>query len=53
MLPLAERMIDKFIKDGKIEAEQEIQLYIMVLEMQDSFDVRKCVEKFAQFRLER
>lgn len=37
MLPLAERMINKFINDGKIEAEQEIQLYIMVLEMQVRF----------------
>ncbi len=34
MLPLAERMVKKFIDEGKIEAEQEIQLYIMILELQ-------------------
>lgn len=34
MLPLAERMVKKFIDEGKIEAEQEIQLFLMILEMQ-------------------
>ncbi|OXU18145.1 hypothetical protein TSAR_006441 [Trichomalopsis sarcophagae] len=34
ILPLAERMVLKLIKEGKIEAEQEIQLYLMILEMQ-------------------
>lgn len=33
-LPLAERMIKKFVDDGKIEAEAEMQLYLMVLEKQ-------------------
>lgn len=33
-LPLAERMVQKFIDEGKIEAEQEVQLYIMILEKQ-------------------
>lgn len=33
-LPLAERMVKKFIDEGKIEAEQEVQLYVMILEMQ-------------------
>lgn len=27
-------MVKKFIDDGKIEAEQEVQLYVMILEMQ-------------------
>jgi N-terminal acetyltransferase B complex non-catalytic subunit len=34
VLPLAERMVKKFVSDGKIEAEQEVQLYLMILEMQ-------------------
>lgn len=29
-------MVKKFISEGKIEAEQEVQLYIMILEMQVS-----------------
>lgn len=37
MLPLAERMISKMEKEGKIEQEQETQLYLLVLEMQVSF----------------
>jgi hypothetical protein len=27
-------MVKKFVSDGKIEAEQEVQLYLMILEMQ-------------------
>ncbi|XP_043260160.1 N-alpha-acetyltransferase 25, NatB auxiliary subunit [Colletes gigas] len=34
-LPLAERMVLKVIKEGKMEAEPEIQLYLMILELQD------------------
>ncbi|XP_076276164.1 phagocyte signaling impaired isoform X1 [Lasioglossum baleicum] len=34
ILPLAERMVTKIIKDGKMEAEQEVQLYLMILELQ-------------------
>lgn len=33
-LPLAERMVQKFIDEGKIEAEQEVQLYLLILEKQ-------------------
>ncbi|XP_053986052.1 N-alpha-acetyltransferase 25, NatB auxiliary subunit [Hylaeus anthracinus] len=33
-LPLAERMVLKLIKEGKMEAEQEVQLYLMILELQ-------------------
>lgn len=33
-LPLAERMVQKYINDDKIDAEQEIQLYLMILDMQ-------------------
>ncbi|OAD52479.1 N-alpha-acetyltransferase 25, NatB auxiliary subunit [Eufriesea mexicana] len=33
-LPLAERMVLKLIKEGKVEAEQEVQLYLMILELQ-------------------
>ncbi|XP_065205468.1 N-alpha-acetyltransferase 25, NatB auxiliary subunit [Planococcus citri] len=36
-LPLAERMVKKFIDEGKIEAEQEVQLYVMILEMQKKY----------------
>lgn len=31
-LPLAERMIKKFVDENKIEAEAEVQLYLMILE---------------------
>jgi len=33
-LPLAERMVQKYISEDKIDAEQEIQLYLMILDMQ-------------------
>jgi len=36
-LPLAERMIKKFVEEKKIEAEAEVQLYLMVLEKQVLF----------------
>ncbi|XP_017891294.1 N-alpha-acetyltransferase 25, NatB auxiliary subunit [Ceratina calcarata] len=34
-LPLAERMVLKLIKEGKMEVEQEVQLYLMILELQN------------------
>ncbi|XP_058795847.1 N-alpha-acetyltransferase 25, NatB auxiliary subunit isoform X2 [Phymastichus coffea] len=34
ILSLAERMVEKIVKDGKMEVEQEIQLYLMILELQ-------------------
>ena len=34
ILPLAERMVLKLIKEGKVEAEREVQLYLMILELQ-------------------
>ncbi|XP_050544886.1 N-alpha-acetyltransferase 25, NatB auxiliary subunit isoform X2 [Daktulosphaira vitifoliae] len=34
-LPLAERMVQKYINEDKIDAEQEIQLYLMILDMQN------------------
>ena len=38
LLTLAERMIEKFIKEEKIEAEAEVALYLSVLEMQEKFE---------------
>lgn len=38
LLSLAERMINKFITDNRMEAEQEAQLYIMVLELQQKYE---------------
>lgn len=35
-MPLAERMVQKYISEDKIDAEQEIQLYLMILDMQVS-----------------
>ena len=35
LLPLAEKMILKFIKENKIESEAEVYLYLIVLEMQN------------------
>ncbi|KAL0267023.1 UNVERIFIED_CONTAM: hypothetical protein PYX00_009405 [Menopon gallinae] len=37
-LKLAEKMVTKFVKEGKIEAEQEVQLYLMILEMQGKYE---------------
>ncbi|XP_043274527.1 N-alpha-acetyltransferase 25, NatB auxiliary subunit [Venturia canescens] len=34
ILPLAERMVLKLVGEGKLEAEQEVQLYLMILELQ-------------------
>ncbi|XP_046415416.1 N-alpha-acetyltransferase 25, NatB auxiliary subunit [Neodiprion fabricii] len=34
VLPLAERMVLKMVNEGRIEAEQEVHLYLMVLELQ-------------------
>ncbi|KAH9503147.1 N-alpha-acetyltransferase 25, NatB auxiliary subunit [Bulinus truncatus] len=36
-LPLAEKMIKKYIQEGKIEAEAEIHLYLIVLELQQNW----------------
>ena len=38
LLTLAERMIEKLIKDEKIEAEAEVALYLKVLEMQEKYE---------------
>jgi N-terminal acetyltransferase B complex non-catalytic subunit len=34
VLPLAEKMVVNMVERGKVEAEQEVQLYLMILEMQ-------------------
>ena len=34
-LPLAEKMLDKFVKDNRMNALAELRLLIMVLEMVD------------------
>ena len=39
LLPLAEKMILKFINEGKIESDAEVHLYLMVLEMQNKHTV--------------
>jgi len=36
-LPLAERLIKKFVDENKVEAEAEVQLYLLVLEKQKKF----------------
>lgn len=41
-LPLAERMVQKYINEEKIDAEQEIQLYLMILNMQVDLNQFKC-----------
>jgi N-terminal acetyltransferase B complex non-catalytic subunit len=38
LLSLAERMMEKLIVDGKLDADQEVQLYIMVLELQEKYE---------------
>eukprot|EP00794_Sanderia_malayensis_P013847 gene13847-15295_t len=37
LLPLAERMVMKYIKEGKIEAEAEVQLFLMILEKAEKY----------------
>ncbi|XP_063065865.1 N-alpha-acetyltransferase 25, NatB auxiliary subunit [Engraulis encrasicolus] len=44
-LPLAERMVEKMVKEDKIEAEAEVQLYFMILER-----LGKCVEALEVLR---
>lgn len=53
LLTLAQRMIDKLIKEDKIEAEQEVQLYLNILEYQEKYEdvlifleSNVCIEKF-------
>ncbi|KFM68081.1 N-alpha-acetyltransferase 25, NatB auxiliary subunit, partial [Stegodyphus mimosarum] len=38
LLPLAERMTEKFVKENKLEAEAEVQLYLMILEQQEKYE---------------
>ncbi|KAF4526862.1 hypothetical protein B566_EDAN013916 [Ephemera danica] len=38
VLPLAERMVVKMVESGRVEAEQEVQLFLMILEMQDKIE---------------
>lgn len=38
LLCLAQRMFDKLITENKIDAEQEVQLYIMILELLEKFE---------------
>lgn len=38
LLSLAERMIKKLVSDNRMEAEQEAQLYIMILELQEKYE---------------
>lgn len=53
LLSLAQRMVDKVISDDKIEAEQEVQLYLNILEYQEKYEdtlaflqSQLCLEKF-------
>ncbi|KAF5280729.1 hypothetical protein FQA39_LY18012 [Lamprigera yunnana] len=38
LLSLAERMIGKLIVENKLEAEPEVQLYLMILELQNKYE---------------
>ncbi|XP_015908047.1 N-alpha-acetyltransferase 25, NatB auxiliary subunit [Parasteatoda tepidariorum] len=38
LLSLAERMTEKFVKENKLEAEAEVQLYLMILERQEKYE---------------
>ncbi|CAM1320983.1 NAA25 (predicted), partial [Pycnogonum litorale] len=37
-LPLAQKMTEKIVNDGKIEAEAEVELYLMILRLQDKHE---------------
>lgn len=38
LLALAQRMVENFIADNKMEAEQEARLYVMILEIQEKWE---------------
>lgn len=38
LLSLAQRMIDKTISEDKLDAEQEVQLYLSILEYQEKYE---------------
>ncbi|CAH0713545.1 unnamed protein product, partial [Brenthis ino] len=38
LLTLAQRMVDNFISENKMEAEQEARLYVMILELQEKWE---------------
>lgn len=38
LLLLAQRMVDKIINGKKVEAEQEVQLYLSILEYQEKYE---------------
>ncbi|CAH2093565.1 unnamed protein product [Euphydryas editha] len=45
LLSLAQRMVDNFISENKMEAEQEARLYIMILELQEKWkDILNFIE---------
>jgi N-terminal acetyltransferase B complex non-catalytic subunit len=53
LLSLAQKMVDKIISTDKIEAEQEVQLYLQILEYQEKYEdvlifleSKVCIEKF-------
>jgi N-terminal acetyltransferase B complex non-catalytic subunit len=53
LLTLAQRMVDKLISSDKIEAEQEVQLYLNILEYQEKYEEmldflqsQICLDKF-------
>ncbi|KAL4223710.1 N-alpha-acetyltransferase 25 [Mactra antiquata] len=37
-LPLAERMTKKFVDEGKVEAEAEVQMYLIILELMEKWE---------------
>lgn len=39
-LELAQRMMEKFISDDKLDAEQEVQLYLIILEHQQKYQLQ-------------
>ena len=40
-LPLAQKMVEKMEKEGKMEQEQETILYLMILELRSDWEVRE------------
>lgn len=51
-LPLAEKMCQKFYNDNKFESEQEVELYLMILEKQQKFkEMIEVIDKTLEKRL--
>ena len=50
-LPLAQKMVEKMEKEGKMEQEQETILYLMILELRSDWEVREWPPRICKVRI--